>query len=202
MEPFTTLTSIPTPFSQDNVDTDLIIPAIYLKTVSRFGLGEGAFYSLRFDDAGRPSRDSYFDRPPYRDSEILIAGKNFGCGSSREHAVWALRDLGYRCIIAESFADIFASNCAKNGVLTIALSAKALHRLARDGEAAQDITVDLEAQTITRANGEQLDFAIEDFRKRRLREGLDEVALTLERHATAIEAFEERRRARPWLQFR
>lgn len=202
MQPFTTLSSIPTPLLRDNVDTDLIIPASYLKTVSRVGLGEGAFYSLRYDDDGALRADSLFDRPPYRDSQILIAGANFGCGSSREHAVWALNELGYRCIIAESFADIFASNCLKNGVLTIALDRADVAVLAAEGEAGRAVTVDLEAETIACSPGETLDLSVEPFRKRRLLEGLDEVALTIDRHAMAIDAFEAHRRSRPWLEFR
>jgi len=202
MEPFTTLTSVPTPFLRDNVDTDLIIPASYLKTVSRLGLGEGAFRSLRFSEDGPLQEDSIFDRPPYRDSQILVAGKNFGCGSSREHAVWALLDLGYRCIVAESFADIFASNCAKNGVLTVALDPAQVAAIAEEGEAGRSITVDLEAETIACKSFKSLEFYVEPFRKRRLLEGLDEVALTLDRHAAAIDSFETQRRRRRWLEFR
>jgi len=200
MDPFSIVTSIPTPLLRDDVDTDVIIPASYLKTVSRSGLGEGLFWTLRFEGDGGERADSLFADPRYRGSQILLAGKNFGCGSSREHAVWALLDYGYRVIVAESFADIFASNSAKNGVLTVALEAEAIRTLAGEGEASRPVTVDLEAEEARTEQGEGFGFAVDAFRKRCLLEGLDEVALTLDEHGEAIAAYEARRRQeRPWL---
>lgn len=200
MEAFTTLSSVPTPFVRDNVDTDLIIPAAYLKTVSREGLGQGCFESLRFDAEGRVRSDSVFDQPRFKGSQILLGGDNFGCGSSREHAVWALADLGYRCVIAESFADIFASNCAKNGVLTVALDGDAVGVLAQEADAGRPVTVDLAEQTVTTADGTVYPFEADPFRKHCLLQGLDEVALTLTQYGPDIDAFEAGDRARrPWL---
>jgi len=200
MDPFTTLSSIPTPLLRDDVDTDLIIPAEYLKTVSRLGLSEGLFATLRFDETGAGRRGSVFSEARYRGSRILLAGKNFGCGSSREHAVWALSDYGYRAIIAESFADIFASNAFKNGILTVALDGEVIRALAGEGEAGREITVDLERQQVHTAGGTLHPFAIDPFRKRCLLEGLDEVALTLAEHGNAIDVYEARQKnERPWL---
>jgi len=200
MEPFTEVTSLPTPLLRDHVDTDLIIPSQYLKTVSRTGLGAGLFAALRFDDSGAERCDSVFNQPRYRGAQILLAGENFGCGSSREHAVWALRDFGFRVVIAESFADIFASNAFKNGVLTVALAADAVGALARDGEAGRAITVDLPDQQVIAGDGSVFPFAIDSFRKRCLLDGLDEVALTLSQHGEAIAAYEAGQRSqRPWL---
>ncbi|MBK5910338.1 3-isopropylmalate dehydratase small subunit [Rhodothalassium salexigens] len=200
MQPFTTLSSRPTPFVRDNVDTDLIIPAAYLKTVSREGLGRGCFETVRYDAEGQPRADSVFDQPAYAGSQILVGGDNFGCGSSREHAVWALADLGFRCVIAESFADIFASNCFKNGVLTVRLDRDAVTALAAEGEAGRAIAVDLDAQTVTTEDGTAHRFEIDPFRKHCLIEGLDEVALTLDRYGDEIAAFEAADRLRrPWL---
>ncbi|MFQ5348086.1 MAG: 3-isopropylmalate dehydratase small subunit [Rhodothalassiaceae bacterium] len=199
MEPFTTLVSVPTPLLRDNVDTDLIIPAAWLKTVSRKGLGAGAFESLRKRPDGSPDPDCVFNRPQYRGSQILVSGRNFGCGSSREHAAWALADLGYRCVIAESFADIFASNAFKNGILTITLAADDLARVAADAEAVRPVRIDLAAQTVTTADGTAIAFALDAFRRHCLLSGLDEVSLTLEKHAAAIAAYEEAARQRmPW----
>jgi len=200
MDPFTTVTSVPTPLLRDDVDTDLIIPAAYLKTVSRSGLGEGLFRTLRYDESGAERPDSIFRAPRYRGSQILLAGKNFGCGSSREHAVWALLDYGYRVIVAESFADIFASNAVKNGVLALALEGGEIAALAAEGEAGRPITVDLENQDIRTGDERRFGFAIEAFSKRCLLEGLDEVARTLSDHGEAIAAFESQQSARqPWL---
>lgn len=197
-KPFKTLTSFATPLAQANVDTDLIIPGRFLKTVKRSGLGGAAFYDLRYDDNGEPDPDSVFNRPPFDSAQILLAGRNFGCGSSREHAVWALADLGYRCIIAPSFADIFDSNAFKNGILTLTLpeaTVRTLFSQAEDGT----MTVDLEGQTVTTAAGEKIGFDIDDFRKKCLLEGLDEIALTLQSE-DSVSAFETRQRQDlPWL---
>ena len=199
MDPFTRLVSVPTPLMRDNVDTDLIIPAAYLKTVTRKGLGAGAFETLRRRPDGSPDPDCVFNQPRYAGSQILVSGRNFGCGSSREHAAWALGDLGYRCVIAASFADIFASNAFKNGILTVALGTDDLARVAAEAHAGRAVSVDLEDETVTIADGTVLRFALDPFRRHCLLEGLDEVSLTLGEHAEAIAAFEARQRQRmPW----
>ncbi len=200
MEPFTTLTGIAAPLAMVNVDTDMIIPKQFLKTIARTGLGKGLFYELRHDENGR-ALDFVLDAEPYRRAAILIAGENFGCGSSREHAPWAFLDFGIRCVIAPSFADIFFNNCFKNGILPIALPAADVEALmgdARDHNRAT-LRVDLEAQEITRVDGEKIPFDVEPFRKDCLLNGLDDIALTLEKGA-AIDTFEDRQRAaQPWL---
>ncbi len=199
MEPFTTLVSVPTPLVRDNVDTDLIIPAAYLKTVTRKGLGAGAFESLRKRADGSPDPASVFNQERYAGSQILVSGRNFGCGSSREHAAWALVDLGYRCVIAESFADIFASNAFKNGILTVTLEADGLARITAEAEAGRTVRVDLENETVTTEDGTVLRFPLDPFRRHCLLNGLDEVSLTLGEHADAIAAFEAAQRRRmPW----
>ncbi len=199
MDPFTRLVSVPTPLMRDNVDTDLIIPAAYLKTVTRKGLGAGAFESLRRRADGSPDPDCVFNQARYAGSQILVSGRNFGCGSSREHAAWALGDLGYRCVIAESFADIFASNAFKNGILTVALGTDDLARVAAEADAGRAVSVDLRDETVTIADGTVLRFTLDPFRRHCLLEGLDEVALTLGEHADAIAAFEALQRQRmPW----
>ena len=192
MQAFTTLTGIAVPFGQANVDTDVIIPARFLKTVTRTGLGKGAFAALREDP------DNIFDQPRHAGAPILIAGDNFGCGSSREHAPWALADMGFRVVIAPSFADIFASNAFKNGMLLVALPQAEVDRLL--GIAPEhEITVDLENQVVTTPFQDRFAFAIDPFRKHCLLDGLDEVGLTLQRDA-AIAAFETRQAATlPWL---
>ena len=202
MEPFTTLSAVATPYTRANVDTDIIIPAAHLKTVTRAGLGKYCFETVRYDEAGRVRNSSPFDHPPHNRGKILIAGPNFGCGSSREHAVWALMDLGYKCVIASSFADIFFGNALKNGLLLITLpedTVKALAEQAGGAGRGRAFTVDLENQTIETPAGEALGFDIDAFRKERLLGGLDEIALTLKDGAD-IDAFEARdREARPWL---
>ncbi|SDG06238.1 3-isopropylmalate dehydratase, small subunit [Limimonas halophila] len=200
MEPFTRLTATAVPLGMDNVDTDMIIPKQFLKTIKRTGLSRGLFYDLRFDDNGDPV-DFVLDRPEYQGAQILIAGDNFGCGSSREHAPWALLDHGIRCIIAESFADIFYGNCFKNGILPITLpveQVRHLRALAERGDGGR-FTVDLDAQTVTDPEVGTYGFEIEPFRKHCLYNGLDDIALTLENDA-AITAFEEQdKQRRPWL---
>ncbi len=201
MQKFTTLEGVAAPLRMINVDTDMIIPKQYLKTIKRTGLAEGLFYDMRFDEAGNPVDGFVLDRPAYRQAKILIAGTNFGCGSSREHAPWALLDSGIRCIIAPSFADIFYNNCFKNGMLPIALAAEQVETLMEDARKGENavLSVDLERQEITRPDGDALRFDIDPFRKHCLLNGLDDVALTLAKVAK-IDAFEERQRAgQPWL---
>jgi 3-isopropylmalate/(R)-2-methylmalate dehydratase small subunit len=201
MEPFTTLTGIAAPLPMINVDTDQIIPKQFLKTIRRTGLGRYLFYDLRYDEAGAERPDFVLNRPPYREARILIAGDNFGCGSSREHAPWALLDFGIRCVIAPGFADIFYNNCFKNGILPITLPAEVVARLMAEAQAGANATfaIDLERQTIAGPGGESVRFEVEPFRKHCLLHGLDDIALTLEKRAK-IDSFEARqRRAQPWL---
>jgi 3-isopropylmalate/(R)-2-methylmalate dehydratase small subunit len=200
MQPFTTLTAVAAPLPMVNVDTDMIIPKQFLKTIKRTGLKAGLFYELRTDEAGNP-RDFVLDRPAYRNAQILVAGDNFGCGSSREHAPWALLDFGISCVIAPSFADIFYNNCFKNGILPIRLPQEDVDRLMDDASrgANAPVTVDLEAQEIRGPDGGVIRFDIDPFRKRCLLEGLDDIGLTLA-HAGAIDAYESQiARDRPWL---
>jgi 3-isopropylmalate/(R)-2-methylmalate dehydratase small subunit len=200
MDKFTKLTGVAAPLPMVNVDTDKIIPKQFLKTIKRTGLSEGLFYELRRDAEGKP-KDFVLDQPAYRDAKILVAGENFGCGSSREHAPWALLDAGIRCIIAPSFADIFYNNCFKNGILPIALPQAQVELLMDDAERGANavVTVDLEKQEITGPDGGKIAFEIDPFRKHCLMNGLDDIGLTLEK-ADKIDAFEaERAHAEPWL---
>jgi|SRR6185312_13663841 len=195
MEPFTTLSGTAAPLDRDHVDTDAIIPKQFLKTTKRTGLARGLFHELRREG------DFVLDRPAYRDAAILIAGANFGCGSSREHAVWALKDAGIRCIVAPSFAEIFFGNCFKNGLLPIVLPQTDIDKLMEDARRGANarLTVDLAAQQVTRPDGERIGFEIDPFRKRQLLEGLEDIALAL-RHEIEIDAFEARRKAQmPWI---
>ena len=201
MEKFTTLTGIAAPLPMINVDTDMIIPKQYLKTIKRTGLGVGLFAELRYDEEGQPKSDFVLHRPPYHQAKILIAGDNFGCGSSREHAPWALLDFGFRCIIAPSFADIFYNNCFKNGILPIRLPQAEIDKLLDDASrgANATITVDLENQEIRGPDGGVIQFDIDAFQKRCLIEGIDDIGLTLEK-AEHIDRFEtEARVRRPWV---
>jgi 3-isopropylmalate/(R)-2-methylmalate dehydratase small subunit len=200
MEKFVTLTGIAAHLPMINVDTDMIIPKQYLKTIKRTGLGEGLFAELRYDEEGRPLPDFVLHKPPYTDAKILIAGENFGCGSSREHAPWALLDFGFRCIIAPSFADIFYNNCFKNGILPIVLPQSEIDKLIDDAARGDNarLTIDLEAQEIRGPDGGAIPFDVDPHRKRCLMEGLDDIGLTLEK-ADAIAAFEQQNAAsRPW----
>ncbi len=200
MDKFTKLTGVAAPLPMVNVDTDKIIPKQFLKTIKRTGLSEGLFYELRRDADGK-RKDFVLDQPAYRDAKILVAGENFGCGSSREHAPWALLDAGIRCIIAPSFADIFYNNCFKNGILPITLPQEQVDLLMDDAERGANavITVDLEKQEITGPDGGTLSFDVDPWRKHCLLNGLDDIGLTLEKGAK-IDAFEEKRRqAQPWL---
>jgi 3-isopropylmalate/(R)-2-methylmalate dehydratase small subunit len=201
MEKFTRLTGVAAPLPLINVDTDMIIPKQFLKTIKRSGLGRNLFDEMRYDENGEEIPDFVLNRPAYREARILIAGENFGCGSSREHAPWALLDFGIRCVIAPSFADIFFNNCFKNGILPIVLPQEDVDRLMDDAERGANavITVDLENQTITGPDGGEITFDVDPFRKHCLLNGLDDIGLTLEK-AAAIDAFEaEAAQARPWV---
>lgn len=188
MEPISQVEGRAIPFGAENVDTDIIIPAKWLKTITREGLGKGAFETLREDP------DNVFDNPAFKGAPILLAGDNFGCGSSREHAAWALGDLGIRAVIAPSYSDIFSGNAVKNGILPIVLSQEAVDRLMAVAKEGHEITVDLDTQTVTTGFQDRFAFDIDPFRKHCLINGLDEVALTLER-GEAIDSFEHRRAA-------
>lgn len=199
MEKFTTLTGIAAPMPMINVDTDMIIPKQYLRTIKRTGLGQYLFDDMRRTPDGKPVAGFVLNRSPYDRASILVAGENFGCGSSREHAPWALLDFGFRCIIAPSFADIFYNNCFKNGILPVRLPAPSVETLMQDAKAEKPLTVDLAAQIVTGANGKPHAFDIDSFRKRCLLEGLDDIGLTLE-HAGKIDAFEKKQKEQaPWL---
>jgi len=200
MQKFTTLTGIAAHLPMINVDTDMIIPKQYLKTIKRTGLSKGLFAELRYDEEGKPLSDFVLHKPPYDKATILITGENFGCGSSREHAPWALLDFGISCIIAPSFADIFYNNCFKNGILPITLPQAEIDKLIDDASRGANavLSIDLPAQEIRGPDGGVIHFDIDPFRKRCLMEGLDDIALTLEK-AEAIDAFEQSARAaRPW----
>ena len=199
MQNFTTLTGVAAPLPMINVDTDMIIPKQFLKTIKRSGLGKALFFERRYFDDGSERPDFVLNQAPYRQAKILVAGENFGCGSSREHAPWALLDFGIRSIIAPSFADIFHNNCFKNGMLPIKLSAEQVERLMEDARAAGRLTIDLAKQRITRPGGETIAFEVDPFLKTCLLEGLDEIGLTLQK-APLISAFEAKQRtSQPWL---
>jgi 3-isopropylmalate/(R)-2-methylmalate dehydratase small subunit len=201
MEKFTTLTGVPAPLPMINVDTDMIIPKQFLKTIKRTGLGKNLFHEMRYDENGNENPDFVLNKLAYRRASILIAGDNFGCGSSREHAPWALLDFGIRCIVAPSFADIFYNNCFKNGILPIRLPQEDIDKLLDDASrgANATLTIDLENQRITGPDGGEITFEIDPFRKKCLLEGLDDIGLTMAR-ADKIDAYEERAQtARPWL---
>jgi 3-isopropylmalate/(R)-2-methylmalate dehydratase small subunit len=201
MQKFTTLTGVAAPFALINVDTDMIIPKQFLKTIKRTGLGKSLFYELRYDEKGSERPDFVLNKPAYRKAQILVAGDNFGCGSSREHAPWALLDFGIRCVISTSFADIFYNNCFKNGILPIVVSAEDLKKLMDDAErgANATLTIDLPAQEIRGPDGGVIRFDIDPFRKHCLINGLDDIALTMEK-ATDIDVFEKgQSERRPWL---
>ena len=200
MQAFTELTGVAAPLPLANVDTDKIIPARFLKTIKRTGLGVNLFDTLRYDAAGQERPDFVLNQPPYRHAEVLIAHENFGCGSSREHAPWALLDFGIRCVIAPSFADIFHNNCFKNGILPIRLPREVCDVLMEDARLGGNarITVDLARQVVVRPSGEEIHFEIDPFRKHLLLNGLDDIGQTMQR-APKIEGFEEdRKTAQPW----
>ena len=200
MDKFTVLEGVAASLPMINVDTDKVIPKSYLKTTARTGLGRFLFAELRYEEDGSEKPDFVLNKPAYRQARILVAFDNFGCGSSREHAAWALKDFGITCVIAPSFADIFSNNCIKNGMLPVALPKAVCEQLIDDANngANATLTVDLAAQTVTRPDGEVVPFAIDPFRKHCLLAGLDEVGATLTKRP-AIEAFEARRaQHEPW----
>ena len=201
MQPFTTLTGLVAPLDRVNVDTDQIIPKQYLKTIHRTGLKEGLFYDWRYKKDGTPDPEFFLNQPRYKEATILLTRDNFGCGSSREHAPWALLDQGFRCLIASSFADIFYNNCFQNGILPALLQPEEVQALfeAVTSQEGYRLAVDLAAQTVTTPEGTRYHFDIDPFRKDCLYKGLDPIGLTLQ-HEAAITAYEGRRQAEaPWL---
>jgi 3-isopropylmalate/(R)-2-methylmalate dehydratase small subunit len=201
MDRFTTLTGVAAPLDIMNVDTDMIIPKQYLKTIKRTGLGAGLFSEMRFNDDGSENPDFVLNKPAYRQAKILVAGDNFGCGSSREHAPWALLDYGIRCVISTSFADIFYNNCFNNGILPITLPQHDLDKLFDDARrgANATLTIDLEAQEIHGPDGGVVTFEIDPARKEKLLKGLDDIGVTIER-GEEIGAFEAKKAtSHPWL---
>jgi 3-isopropylmalate/(R)-2-methylmalate dehydratase small subunit len=201
MDKFTTLTAVAAPLPLANVDTDKIIPARFLKTIKRSGLGVHLFDTLRYDSEGKERPDFVLNQEPFRRAQVLIAHENFGCGSSREHAPWALLDFGIRCVIAPDFADIFHNNCFKNGILPVRLPREVCDRLmddARQGDNAR-ITIDLAEQVVIRPNGEKIRFEIDPFRKHLLLNGLDDIGQTMQ-HAGSIDTYEKKRAtAQSWM---
>jgi 3-isopropylmalate/(R)-2-methylmalate dehydratase small subunit len=200
MQPFTKLTGVAAPLPMVNVDTDMIIPKQFLKTTKRTGLGSALFFEMRTRPDGSENPDFVLNKPAYKNAKLLIAGANFGCGSSREHAPWALLDFGIRCVIAPSFADIFYNNCFKNGILPIPLAQTEVDNLMADAALGANavISVDLEKQEITRPDGSRIHFEIDPFRKQCLLNGWDDIGLTM-RHEKEISDFESRRRvSEPW----
>ena len=201
MDKFEKLSGIAAPMPLINIDTDMIIPKQFLKTIKRSGLGVNLFDEMRYDSEGKEIPDFVLNKPAYREAEIIVAGDNFGCGSSREHAPWAIKDFGIKCVIAPSFADIFFNNCFKNGILPIVLPQEQVDVLMKDAEKGANarMEVDLEAQTITTSDGETFAFEVDAFRKHCLLNGLDDIGLTLEKKA-AIDSYESAAaQARPWV---
>jgi 3-isopropylmalate/(R)-2-methylmalate dehydratase small subunit len=199
MEKFTKIKSIAADLPITNVDTDMIIPKQFLKTIKRTGLGSALFYEMRYDEKGAPIKNFVLNNAPYNKAKILISGKNFGCGSSREHAPWALLDFGIRCVIAESFADIFYNNCFKNGILPIILPENQVKELSEAAKQNREIEIDLVDQKIHKGDNRPLDFDIEPFRKECLLNGYDDIALTLKKDAK-INSFEQKKKnLTPWL---
>src|SRR3954453_8595059 len=203
MQKFESLTGVAAPLPMRNVDTDMIIPKQFLKTIKRTGLGKSLFFEMRFDEAGKEQPDFVLNRPAYRAATILVTGENFGCGSSREHAPWALLDFGIRCVIAPSYADIFFNNCFKNGILPIVLPQEQVDLLVKEAENAPNptFTIDLQAQEIRRPTGnEPIPFNVDPASRDKLLQGLDEVGETL-RKAETIDGYEAKTRQQfPWLQ--
>ena len=203
MQKFTVLKGVAAPMPLVNVDTDMIMPKQFLKTIKRTGLGKAAFFDMRFNDDGSEKPDFVLNKPQYRNAQILIAGANFGCGSSREHAPWGLLDMGFRCVIAPSFADIFYNNCFKNGILCVTLPQADVDVLMKKASAGNtagaEFTVDLDAKTIVAPDGAVTKFEIDATRRHNLLNGLDDIGLTL-RHLDKIKAFEAKQKAeQPWL---
>ena len=198
MQKFSTLRSIPAYLPIVNIDTDMIIPKQFLKTIKRTGLGKNLFYEMRYDEQGRVIDDFILNRDPFNNSKILIAGKNFGCGSSREHAPWALLDFGITCVISSSFADIFFSNCFKNGILPIILDDEKIKELAEYANRKEEISVDLNEEKIIYGNNE-VNFKVDEFKKKCLLDGLDDIALSLKK-SDKIENFEKNlKNQKPWI---
>lgn len=201
MDKFNKLTAVAAPLPQINIDTDAIIPKQFLKTIKRTGLGKSLFHELRYDDKGKDNPDFVLNKPAYRKAEILVAGDNFGCGSSREHAPWALMDFGIKCVISTNFADIFYNNCFQNGILPIKVKPDELEKLMDDANrgANATLTIDLEAQEIRGPDGGSIKFDLDPFRKHCLLNGLDNIGLTMEK-AKAIDTYEAKAKTeRPWL---
>ncbi len=201
MEKFTEITGTAAPMPLVNIDTDMIIPKVFLKTIKSSGIGVNLFEEMRYDREGNEIPDFVLNQPQYRDAQILVAGDNFGCGSSREHAPWAIKDFGIRCVIAPSFADIFHNNCFKNGILPIVLPQEQVDVLMKDAEKGSNarMTIDLEGQTVTTSDGEKFPFEVDAFKKHCLLNGLDDIGLTLEK-GTAIDTYEDSlNQSRPWV---
>ena len=201
MDKFTTLTGVAVPLRMINIDTDRIIPKQFLKTIKRTGLGQFLFNDLRYNENGTKVEEFVLNRPAFQNAQIIVAGRNFGCGSSREHAPWALLDFGIRCVIAPSFADIFYNNCFKNGILPVQLTEEEVAHLLNAAEAGANatFTVDLDTQLVTDPNGGTFKFEVDAFQKHCLFNGLDDIGLTLDK-AADIDKFEENRGVRaPWL---
>ena len=198
MQKFKTIKSIPAHLPIVNIDTDMIIPKQFLKTIKRTGLGKNLFYEMRYNEKGKPIDDFILNTSPFNDSKILIAGKNFGCGSSREHAPWALLDFGITCVISSSYADIFYNNCFKNGILPIVLPEAKIKELSEYSKRKEEIIVNLEEQKITFGNNE-IDFEIDQFKKKCLLEGLDDIALSLEKNPKITEFEKKLSLNRPWI---
>ena len=201
MDKFNKLTAVAAPMPLVNIDTDMIIPKQFLKTIQRAGLGKNLFAEMRYDNDGNEIADFVLNKPAYRNAEILVAGDNFGCGSSREHAPWALKDFGIRCVISTSFADIFHNNCFRNGILPIEVSHEDLEKLMEDANRGSNATVsvDLEAQEIRGPDGGVIHFEIDPFNKHCLLTGLDEIGLTLKKENKVSEYEEARKISQPWL---
>jgi 3-isopropylmalate/(R)-2-methylmalate dehydratase small subunit len=198
MEKFSYLKSIPSYLSLQNIDTDMIIPKQFLKTIKRTGLGKSLFYEMRYDENGKIINDFILNKEPYNKSKILLAGKNFGCGSSREHAPWALSDFGIKCVISSSFADIFYNNCFKNGILPIKIDEKVVLELAEYSKRKEEIEINLEKQEIKYGN-KVIKFEVDAFKKKCLIEGLDDIALSMEK-ISQIDNFEKKlKKDKPWL---
>ena len=201
MDKFTKLTGVAAPMPLVNIDTDMIIPKQFLKTIHRSGLGKNLFDEMRYNPDGSEVPDFVLNQPAYRQAEIIVAGDNFGCGSSREHAPWALLDFGIRCVISTSFADIFFNNCFKNGILPIVMPPEVVEVLMEDARKGANarMTVDLENQTVTTSDGQSFPFQVDPFRKHCLLNGLDDIGLTMEK-APAIDAYEaQMAQSRPWV---
>ncbi|MDA9697822.1 3-isopropylmalate dehydratase small subunit [Candidatus Pelagibacter sp.] len=198
MQKFNTLTSIPAYLPIVNIDTDMIIPKQFLKTIKRTGLGKNLFFEMRYDDNGKEIQEFVLNKIPFKSSKILIAGKNFGCGSSREHAPWALLDFGITCVISSSFADIFYNNCFKNGILPITLNVEKIKELAEYAIRKEEISIDLKEEKISYGNNETK-FTIDPFKKKCLLEGLDDIALSLNKSDKIIEFEKDLKNKKPWI---